>query len=190
MKKLMIAAAIVCAAALSQAASVNWKVEGKTFGPSPADTGATAGRAKYYLVYAFAETDRTAVEGLLADGNVAGAVAKAKGGADGIGRTTATGAANAKLVDVTDAATYTGFLVAFDTYASSTAGLDSAQYYNISDSLTQSTFSGTQSATTLSFTSTNWGGSGWKKIETIPEPTSGLLLLLGVAGLALRRRRA
>ena len=38
------------------------------------------------------------------------------------------------------------------------------------------------------------GPSSWTvsgiKVEAVPEPTSGLLLLLGVAGLALRRRRA
>ena len=32
--------------------------------------------------------------------------------------------------------------------------------------------------------------SNWNVASAVPEPTSGLLLLLGVAGLALRRRRA
>lgn len=37
---------------------------------------------------------------------------------------------------------------------------------------------------------TAFGASDWATMSAVPEPTSGLLLLLGVAGLALKRRRA
>ena len=36
--------------------------------------------------------------------------------------------------------------------------------------------------------SSSFSGAGW--YQSVPEPTSGLLMLLGMAGLALRRRRA
>ncbi len=42
------------------------------------------------------------------------------------------------------------------------------------------------------FTSDQWdNGTGWQLAQTqaVPEPTSGLLMLIGMAGLALRRRR-
>ena len=34
------------------------------------------------------------------------------------------------------------------------------------------------------------GASDYRTAAAVPEPTSGLLLLLGVAGLALKRKRA
>lgn len=40
---------------------------------------------------------------------------------------------------------------------------------------------------------TDWSAQSWSKVGgggDVPEPTSGLLLLLGVAGLALRRKQA
>ena len=46
------------------------------------------------------------------------------------------------------------------------------------------------SSTTLKDIETTGSSAGWYMTKAVPEPTSGLLLLLGVAGLALRRKRA
>lgn len=38
--------------------------------------------------------------------------------------------------------------------------------------------------------SQKWASGGWETGGDVPEPTSGLLVLVGLAGLALRRKRA
>lgn len=48
---------------------------------------------------------------------------------------------------------------------------------------------GTSGAAAMS-ASGGWQGAGWYTASNVPEPTSGLLMLLGVAGLALKRKRA
>ena len=47
----------------------------------------------------------------------------------------------------------------------------------------------TSSAAAMS-ASGGYQGAGWYSVANVPEPTSGLLMLLGVAGLALKRKRA
>jgi len=46
------------------------------------------------------------------------------------------------------------------------------------------------SAAALKDINDGYSSAGWYGTTSVPEPTSGLMLLLGVAGLALRRKRA
>lgn len=183
MKKLMVMLAAATAAVVAQAASINWSVAGKTFAPSSADP-ATNGRAAYYLVYAFEASNYDSVTSLLSSGKVNDAVALA----DSFGRTTKTGATGGSITGLTGS-TYEMFLVAFDTYTAADAALSTAKNYIISDKISGTTFGETDMATSIDYTSANFGSGTWTA-TAVPEPTSGLLMLLGVAGLALRRRRA
>ena len=61
----------------------------------------------------------------------------------------------------------------------------------VSTTLSGSITTASQGATTFTASPASWTVAGAvAKTQPIPEPTSGLLLLLGTAGLALRRRRA
>ena len=174
MKKLMIAAAVMATAYLSQAASMKWN-----YGATSAD----AGQHVYLILGATPSaewTDEAAVAAAALEGGY-GAVAKhskkyyAEGAASGEFDYDASFYAVLVSADGKQWATTAAFAPG-NTYIS--AGLDPAKDpYEFS------------AASFGSFQ--DWkSGPGPGPTPVIPEPTSGLLLLLGVAGLALRRRHA
>ena len=186
MKKLMIAAAIVCAAVIGQAANVAWSINGVTLSDPSGDLQDYTG---YCFISNAGGTDTTtfAVDQILSmitSGvdpydtlDAAYGTGAAFFNAIGSGMATST-----KGIDVTGAGAETpktlhAMAVIIDGYSP-----DEAANYQVVD-LGDVTFKST--STTLSAVGT--ASNDWK---AIPEPTSGLLLILGVAGLALKRKRA
>ena len=188
MKKLMIAAAIVCAAAFVHAANVSWSITGVTLSDPSGDLQDYTG---YCFISNAGGTDTTTfsvdqILTMITSGtdpydtlDAAYGTGAAFFNAAGIGATTST-----KGVDVAGASAETpktvhAMAVIIDGYSP-----DEAANYQVVD-LGDVTFKST--STTL--TAVGAASNDWKAIA-VPEPTSGLLLLLGVAGMALRRRRA
>ena len=188
MKKLMFMLAAVAMAACTQAATVNWTC---TYVAKGAENYVDNGLAFFVNAATLSQSDMLALEGkgATAISSALSGMYSYTGGSDGkYSVAKADAVANATL-GLSDATTGNqAYLVIFDT-----ATITDASNFYVTDVKTFATYSGTDTA------QIKWGdqetassaAGAWKSASgAVPEPTSGLLMLVGLAGLALRRRRA
>ena len=181
MKKLMLTAAIVCAAVMAQAAAVVWSSGTITrFDGNTANKNVTGYlfeiAAADYTTYAamdaatLSKTIYADYKDTLASAIVSGTATK-KGALslEGIDATAGTPVYAALLyVDGVDSDYFMGNVATVTWGGVGTPGVSNLASQKLGD-LTPA------------------GATSW---QSVPEPTSGLLLLLGMAGLALKRKRA
>lgn len=177
MKKLGIALAIAIAAACGNAASVQWSMSSITDSP---DAAKAAGWAAYFMdasTYdAFTALTGDAVASYVTDKALYSSASKNNRGQIIVQQTDG----NYAIGD-----TISGYMVLFDASSAS----DAKNYaYTAVNNGTVGDAGANVTMNFGTFASATSATGGWTT-TAVPEPTSGLLMLLGMAGLALRRRR-
>ena len=172
MKKLIIAASIACTTAIIHASTVNWGLSGAL------DTTKFASGTAYLIL-----NDTLARPTLSAD--TAGEWYKANKGS--------LASSAFRTASVTDGAIYESEVIESPTgrknywiIIDNNATNEADHYFAVSAATKPINIqSGTMNQTATWMASSQMG-----TFAVVPEPTSGLLLLLGMAGLALKRKRA
>ena len=184
MKKMMVALVAVAFAAVAQAAAFNWTSSGTTTATTfyGADGSSTIAGTMVYLFDADVISQSALVTAIRGGAKI-DTLTSVK---------TATLDTNSRLV-ATDfgygetGGTYKFYMaIVQDDYVFVSANAPDA--YGQASATTDVKFSGIKTATQTNLGTADYSSAGW--YQAVPEPTSGLLMLLGMAGLALRRRRA
>lgn len=177
MKKLLTAVAIIMVAAATQAASVGWSV-----------MGATAYASGSYDVFVIGQngvTSASQIAALVEAGSSVASYALYSGGSIAAnGAAVVQPASSGKTLTYKEGGTeaentFTAFIVVWDK-DSKNASYTASTSVTLANNSTSKSFVFGNQATNLSN----------NNFQVAPEPTSGLLLLLGMAGLALKRKRA
>ena len=168
MKKLVIAAAIVCAAAFAQAASVSWTCTAVKGGDG---NKITTDMAYTFIVAIYDATTSTKL-------------------GESSSSTITFNAVSGTVADAENSHNYYAVLSASNKDYALADSIANTKFYFSTDAMSTykinlTTGSGLTDETTGIGT---WSASSWQS-QSVPEPTSGLLLLLGVAGLALKRKQ-
>lgn len=181
MKKVIIIATIALSM-VSNAASIRWIMTGIT---EPETSSPASGYATYLFASSISDSLKSTYAVTSKD-NIVDAIKKGlfdslSTSAIATGATSSGKASIGGIGDFKAGDSITVYSIVFDASSFKEATAYAISATDVKRDFTSST--GTQTATWTNFSSVE--GQGW---NAIPEPTSGLMLLLGAAGLALKRK--
>lgn len=183
MKKIIMAMAVAACAAVASAASFDWKTSptGKIY---EAGTTTLLASGTAYIFDSSAVSRQTLVEHFAANGSMMSGSLHSKAISAGVISATAGEAFSWSDGDTLSA--YIAVISDGKIFVSDVLGKEAPDtgYSQFSFSVKNAS-----QAAAKEFTAGTAVSAGWYTAAAVPEPTSGLLMLVGLAGLALRRRR-